>query len=204
MGIWRPGINDVNAEYFKAMASAGTRYFSAHSFLGGQLASVSIPANTLLCCPFEVGINTPILFDRLAFTTATAASGATARIGIYSNRNNGFFPKTKIVDAGVVSIASTGGHIAVINKAISGIIWMAIVHNYSSTVNVSGLDGYYTIGKLGVEDGSITSVGDNYATAGFNLGAAGSEADLPDDYENDTSSPFLDNGPCVNLFLRVK
>lgn len=91
----------------------------------GSGSAALIGANVLWAIPFIVVRDMTV--DRIAIEVAVLAAGASARLGIYNNGTN-LYPGTLLLDAGTVSVATTGIKTITINQALpKGIYWMVVV-----------------------------------------------------------------------------
>ena len=91
----------------------------------GEYAGLTMVANRLYAKPFIVVRN--MTFDQIAIDVTTAAAGASMRLGIYNDGTN-LYPGTLLLDAGVVSVATTGLKTITINQALTkGIYWVVCV-----------------------------------------------------------------------------
>lgn len=115
-----------------AISRAGLSLGGWHAsrFHGGQMTvpssaqSLAIAANTLYVLPFAVGDTAT--FVRIGIDVVTADAGKSVRLGIYG-WNNGL-PGARVLDAGVVSVASTGVKEIVISQALpAGMHALALV-----------------------------------------------------------------------------
>ena len=88
-------------------------------------ATPSMVANRLYATPLLVVRN--ITIDRIAIQVTTLAGGASARLGIFNNGAN-LYPGSLLLDAGTVSVATTGIKAITINQALTkGLYWFAVV-----------------------------------------------------------------------------
>jgi hypothetical protein len=93
---------------------------------------------TLYLSPFVLGATATA--TSLRFEGLTAHSGRTARLCIYSNVAGQDYPGALLLDAGTVSIATTGLKIITISQSLpAGTYWLGIVAN----------DNLYTRGAFG-------------------------------------------------------
>ena len=112
----------VPGQYFQSTFS---EQFSA--------ADATLTADRLYCMPFVVA--RAMTFDRIAIKVNTLAAGAGARLGIY-NSGVDAKPSTRLLDAGVVSVATTGIKAASINQQLAGgLYWLACVSDGAPLVN---------------------------------------------------------------------
>ena len=110
-------------------------------FFGYQEATnPGVTANTLYALPFVA--HRAITVDRIAIHVATLAAGASARLGIYQAGTN-LYPGSLLLDAGVVSVATTGVKAITISQALAaGLYWLALVSD--GAPNVRGVAAAFT------------------------------------------------------------
>lgn len=90
-------------------------------------ATNTIVVNTLYAAPFVVARNMTI--SGISIEVTTLASGASARLGIYSD-NDSLYPGSLVKDCGTVSVASTGIKTISVTQALTkGIYWLVLVSN---------------------------------------------------------------------------
>lgn len=115
-----------------AISRAGLSLGGWHAsrFHGGQATvpsstqTLTLGANTLYAIPFAVGDTAT--FVRIAIDVTTADATRSARLGIYGWSNG--LPGARLLDAGVVSVASTGIKEIAISQALSaGMYALALV-----------------------------------------------------------------------------
>ena len=91
----------------------------------GPPLSTAMTANRLHAMPFLVARD--ITIDRIAIQVTALAAGASARLGIY-NLGTNLTPGTLLLDAGEVSVATTGIKAIVIDQALTkGIYFLVVV-----------------------------------------------------------------------------
>jgi len=97
---------------------------------GTALTTGALTANRLYALPFIVPAGMTI--DRIAINVTTLGTG-NARLGIYED--SGLYPATRTLDAGEVSIASTGVKSITISQALTpGHKWLVVVSNGTPTI----------------------------------------------------------------------
>lgn len=92
-------------------------------------------------------INAPISVDRIAVKNETAGdAGSVARLGIYSDDGTGGYPGALLLDAGTVSITSTGVKEITISQALTaGAYWLVGAIQGTGTpalTNAGGASGF--------------------------------------------------------------
>jgi len=100
-----------------------------YSYLGTDQSGTTNAAqvvNTLTLQPFYLGSSATA--TRLAVNITTAFAGGVARLGIYNNSANEDYPGTLLLDAGTISLATTGAKQITISQSLSqGLYWLAIL-----------------------------------------------------------------------------
>lgn len=108
-----------------------SRYHAGLGTLAHSTQTLTIGANTLYVVPFAVGDTAT--FTRLGIDVTAADAGKSARLGIYA-WNNGV-PTTRLLDAGTVTVASTGIKEVTISQALNaGIYGLALVSDGAPTL----------------------------------------------------------------------
>lgn len=99
-------------------------------------ATAELVADRLYAMPLLIARD--ITIDRMAVYVATESGGHNARLGIYKNGTN-LYPGTLLLDAGTVSVGSTGlKEITGLNqKLIKGIYFVVIVTDGTPTMRVN-------------------------------------------------------------------
>ena len=119
------GIQVGGQRNFMPGHSASRRYFPANVLAAG--AGAAGAANFVAFVPFCVG--QPTTFTGIG-VNVTAAGSTTVRLGIYSN--SGSQPGSLILDAGTVSITTTGQKTASISQSLTaGWYWLACHYDAS-------------------------------------------------------------------------
>lgn len=103
----------------------------------GGLTAVAMVANKIYATPFVV--RRAITIDRIAIAVSALAAGASARLGIYNNGTN-HHPGSLVLDAGEVSVATTGTKAITISRALAkGLYWMAFVSDGAPSCRVQAV-----------------------------------------------------------------
>lgn len=104
----------------------------------------ALTANRLRAVPFIAVRDMTV--DRIALAVSVLADPSNIRLGIYNNGTN-LYPGTLLLDAGLVSGATTGVKPVVINQALTkGLYWLVLLADDTPTVVTSTP----VIGILGV------------------------------------------------------
>ena len=153
----------------------------------GSGTAQTIGANTLWAIPFIVARDMTV--DRIAIEVSALAEGASARLGIYNNGTN-LYPGSLLLDAGTVSVATTGIKTITINQALpKGIYWMVVVS-----------DGNPSLSSLYIYYGSTFILGlreDNFSYSYLGWSVAFTYAALPDPFTAGGSANVSNNAPIV-------
>ena len=105
-------------------------------------ATIALEAGKLYALPFVV-VRT-MTMDRLAINVQTLASSKSCRLGIYNDGTN-LYPGTRLLDAGEVSVNTTGLKEATISQQLTkGIYWLVCLS-----------EGIPTVYRVAVATGSI-------------------------------------------------
>ena len=125
----------LGRKQFAAYTTA--RYFCSEITNPTGSGAASATADKLYAVPFIVSETTT--FTRIGINvTAAASAGKLARLGIYSSLTT-FLPGTRVLDAGTVSIASTGlKEITISQQLTPGLYWLALLVNEAVTVSGAG------------------------------------------------------------------
>ena len=116
-----------------------------------DISQVSATADTLYAVPFLVARDMTV--DRIAIYVATLAAGKSARLGIYRDGTN-LYPGDLLLDAGEVSVASSGLKAITIDQALTkGIYWLAIVSDGAPVIRAAAFTVQTVLG-LGVGFGA--------------------------------------------------
>lgn len=103
-----------------------------HSLRWGTPSTGIYSINKIHALPFVVARK--ITLDRIAIEITTLLNPSNIRLGIYNNGTN-LYPGSLLLDAGVVSGATTGVKAIIINQALTkGIYWLTYVADASPTV----------------------------------------------------------------------
>lgn len=157
----------VMAQQFRA-----GRYYGASRRSAGTFDTFAMVPGTLYALPFIVGETTP--FDRIACVVQTAEAGMVVRLGIY--KSSRLVPSTLVVDAGSMSVGTTGVKEFTINTTLSpGLYWIVALTNSTnarfraSTANGDGL--YLNLGQ-GVNDWFDGNISDSWRMTGYTATSA--------------------------------
>lgn len=114
------------------LVGTGGRYCAP---IGSHGANTTIHTPDRICF-WPYAIQTSRTFNRIGCEVTTADLGSeTARLGIYENLSDTeFTPGALILDAGTVSVTSTGIKEIAISQELQGLIWVAIVINGNPTM----------------------------------------------------------------------
>ncbi len=111
-------------------------------FHGGQATApnstqtLALTANTLYAIPFAVGDSAT--FVRIGIDVTAADAGKAARLGIYSWSDGA--PAARVLDAGTVSVASTGIKEVVISQTLgAGMYGLALVGDGAPTIRANSV-----------------------------------------------------------------
>jgi len=114
----------------------------------GTSGTVAISASKLYALPIIVARD--ITVDRIAIEV-TGAVAANARLGIYNNGTN-LVPGTRLLDAGEVSVATTGIKAATISQSLTkGIYWLVVVSNGTPTLRKVDAQTWTVIGDTAAD-----------------------------------------------------
>lgn len=113
--------------------TSGRWYGLYHDSDGGSNTQVPA-ANTIYFAPFRPRRTTT--FDRIGISVSSLAAGGSAQIGVYNRHGTTFEPDTLLLDAGVVSTASTGDKPLTVSLVLVGdvLYWLAVLHNAAPAV----------------------------------------------------------------------
>lgn len=180
-------IDPRDITYYRRVSSSAWPVF--YSALAIRAASnISTSADTLRAVPFIVPRK--ITLDRIGLNVTGYGGGAYARLGIYNDL--GTAPDTLLLDAGAVSIDSTGLKTIVIDRTLNpGIYWLTFVTS-SGLVTLAGSASGNVLPVLGFGATDLSQTYNGY-TAPFTYAA------LPATFPAMTTAVL---GACV--FVRVK
>lgn len=115
---------DLDAHIKSLYEIARTEEYVSFHPDGGVVGS-AVVANVLFAAPLFVPRT--MTFDRIAIHVSTLSASGNARLGIYNNGDN-LYPGTLLLDAGVVSVASTGVKAITISEQLTkGVYWLVVV-----------------------------------------------------------------------------
>lgn len=126
---------DYDVSAYRAKGSTLNQWFSSPS-TGTALTTGAPTVNNLRVTPFIV--SKVMTVDQMAInvTTAGAASGCTADVGIYADNGNSY-PGARVIDAGSAVVSATGVKTFTTNLPVMldpGLYWLAYEHNCATTV----------------------------------------------------------------------
>ena len=155
-----------------------SRYHGGQTTAPNSTQTLALSANTLYVIPYAVGDTAT--FVRIGIDVTTADAGKNARLGIYAWSNG--VPGARILDAGTVSVGSTGVKEIVINQALNaGMYGLALVSDGAPTVRANSVApvATFAIGTAtpGVADYLMSraftygSLPDPWGTPGYGAGS---------------------------------
>lgn len=117
----------------------GTRYYSVDQ---GVAATMSIAQSSLYALPFIPPVNCTLNNVNINVNVAGAA-GAVCRFGLFADNGSGY-PGTLILDAGTVSVASTGIKQSIdFNQALTAgtLYWLGVVNQVAAGLTLRSRNG---------------------------------------------------------------
>lgn len=153
----------------------------------GNYLTRAVVTNRLYGIPIMVARD--ITVDRIALRVTTLDAGKSARLGIYNNDGVNLHPGSLLLDAGEVSVGSTGVKAITINQALTkGIYHLALVSDGTPTLH------WYTryTAPLGVDA--------SYLQPNACWYVAHTYAALPDPY---TTTTTFEDLRCPTVALRL-
>jgi len=127
--IYENGLG-IGAEYIRKEGTTNYEAWYTSPITGTALTTGALTANRLYAIPFVVSKRT--VLDRIAINVTTAGTG-NARLGIYEDL--GTYPSKLLLDAGAISIATTGVKSVTISHVLTnGLKWLVIVSNGTPTI----------------------------------------------------------------------
>jgi len=100
-----------------------------HGSVAGSISSGNL-------CYTPIYVYSSTTYERIGiYVTAAGGVGSLARLGIYED--NGGVPGDLVLDAGTVSIASTGHKLITINQTLQGKYWLAYVADDTASLNIA-------------------------------------------------------------------
>lgn len=91
--------------------------------------------------PLWIGLNTTKNWTGVGVRVRTAGAGSNVRLGVFElDEENGFIPKTLLLDAGTVTGAATGAQIATISLTTTNVEWIGIAFMGESSATQPNLD----------------------------------------------------------------
>ena len=118
---------DLDAHTYNKLEKLAPGQYFTNTFgdMKWQTDPTTLTVNRLYAYPFVVARK--MTFDRIAVMVTTLAAGASARLGIY-NSDADLKPSSLVLDAGEISVASTGLIAASINQQLAGgLYWLGLV-----------------------------------------------------------------------------
>ena len=149
-------IKPVSGYYYSWLPN-DTISGTAWSALGG----------TVYAQPFSIG--TSATATRIAVNAQTGSAGAVIRLGIYSNDATSDKPATKLLDAGTVSVATSGWKAITISQALTADTYWPVALQIAGSgggLFDAATTGYSFTGQLPY--GTTASPSNTYAT-GFTM-----------------------------------
>ncbi len=170
-------------------STIGERWYHTTG-IGGTPTSISTTVNTMYLVPYIVPHT--IKLDRLAINCTTTGTSANAQIGIYNADSLQLNPTTLVLDAGSVSLQTTGIKSITINQTLSGgLYYMAFICT-GGTPQVTGLS---TVNMLPIFGYSSALTG---SVAGTNLNITGANyGPLPTDLTTSAVTVSTNTAPMV-------
>jgi hypothetical protein len=127
--IYENGLG-IGRDYVRKEGTTNYEAWYTSPVTGTALTTGALTANRLYAIPFIVSKRT--VSDRIAINVTTAGTG-NARLGIYEDI--GTYPSKLLLDAGAISIASTGIKSATISHVLMpGLKWLVVVSNGTPTI----------------------------------------------------------------------
>jgi hypothetical protein len=126
----RSGMSDYGISFRVAPQTRVGAYYSTHNVAGGGISSGGYNVNTLYAFPFYAGPG-EFTADRISLDNATAVADGAVRLGIYDMHDTSFEPSALLLDAGTVSLVSTGIKEITINHTLTAkpphyMVWLAM------------------------------------------------------------------------------
>jgi hypothetical protein len=175
-------------------ANDGTSRLSMPGADGTSGSTITVLANTIYYTPWYVV--TDITIDQIVIGVSTAGVASTnARLGIY-NADTSWQPTTLVLDAGVVSVASTGAKAISISQVLPAGRYQACLVSDGAPVLRGALRGsrFY---------GYATSIGTSASIFTATLQAALAYGALPTPAGAATFQPAVTSVPISTVFCRV-
>lgn len=116
------------------LSQASGRVYSS-PLASGALSTLALSAGTMYAAPFFVPVTTT--FTTIGLEVTTLALTKSIQLGIYTD--TGSTPNALVLDAGNVSVATTGFKSIVISQALTpGWYWLAVISDGTPTVRAIG------------------------------------------------------------------
>ena len=153
-----PGGSDQGWERYQV----SQRYQMTYLANCTALSTLALTANRLYAVPFLVcGTHT---YVRIGINVTTLLAGS-ARLGIYANQDGQVYPGSLILDAGEVSLGTTGLKEIVINQQLApGLYWLALIASSAATIRAGVIAGVMPI--LGLDAAFGTAPGNSWYVSG--------------------------------------
>jgi hypothetical protein len=153
--LQRDGISDFGISYHIAPQDIVGFYYDNRNVVGGEVSSTGYDGNRLYAVPFYVGPD-GFAADRIAIDNGVGQAFS-MRLGIYAMHATLFEPSALILDAGTVSLATTGVKEITIAQTLTAdpphyIVWLAFNNNAAvatidSLINMLPLFGTTSAGS---------------------------------------------------------
>lgn len=194
--VERPAVNTAFSDIRKEGTTNYESWYGS-AVNGSALSSISGTRNFLRGQIFLV--NKPITLDRIAISMVTAGSASsTASIGIYNHDYATNQPSDLLLDAGSVSIDTTGVKSIVINQELEqGAYWLSINHNSTTNPSFRTFPLAATPSILGV-NAALNDV------RAFILKSTTYTVAMPDPFPTLSNSDFFGStGQLIGIFVRL-
>lgn len=181
---WGSG-SDVYRNLQTAQTAGGNVWRVSPTLVELTASTAGVTADTLYAVPFVVGNSDTA--DRIGIDVQSSAAGS-VRLGIYNS--SGGAPSSLLLDAGTVSVSTTGQKNITISQALSpGMYFLALVSDVAPTI--AGIDETEMLWSYGLQ----SQVG---STQLNRISASHTYAALPDPFPSIT----LDTGNNARISLR--
>lgn len=134
---------DAHTRDWWEVLRTGEYYVIAHAYLAND--QIAMTANQLHAHPLIIART--MTLDRIAIQVSTLAADKSARLGIYNDGTN-LYPGTLLLDAGEVSVATTGVKAATINQQLTkGLYWVVMVTDGTPSIKRLRIYGHSVLGQ---------------------------------------------------------
>lgn len=134
------GVQPKTGNWYSDLSSGVKYSLDVDGYLQETLFEANTTNGTLFLSPFVLGATSTA--TGLRFQAKSSFTGRTARLCIYSNVAGQDYPGALVLDAGTVSIATTGVKSIVISQSLpAGTYWLGIVTN--GDINTAGASTFY-------------------------------------------------------------